>query len=1400
MLRMWSRRALVVLLFLIVASCSGGGCSSGCAGCGVKPLPGGYPKANAITNAASIRVTRPGLDFLQANVGTLASKALGGAGGVLHFNVPTSTQSITFVNITICPQGPKPNANPPECVADINLAGAKLKIDAITPHAVKISGTVPVQLKLLPVDTSLGSLDVEIGVGGCGNVSYADVPIDIELPLIAEKISPRDGYMKIDAQNAVVNATIDQNIVNVCNGGFIGFIINAFKSLVVSQFTGPLTNQIKSALISQTCTKPVPTEAPPCPTGSQPDVADLTKATKCVFTSDTKTCVPTMLGMDGHVDLSSALASISPGTSGGLDFMLAANGDMDPAPGAALDANGHTTNGMTLGMFGGTLPQPKSDCVPVAENPVPMGIPIPDEMTKDKQTPWPATDATGPHLGIALAGRYLDYSFTSVYNSGLLCLGVSTEQFQQLNSGLLSLVIGSINKLTFESKPAAAAITTRPQAAPKIKIGHGTDIKKDPLLAIQLNKFAIDFYIWSEDRFVRIFTFTSDVTVPVNLQTAKNAQNPNGGLLPVIGDLTLANGVVTNADLLTDDPTQIAGALQGLFGGIVGTFIGKGLKPFDVSTALKSLGLALTIPDGGIRKLSKGTDDYLAIFADLALAAGTAMPEVNTEARIIGRTVHPEAMSLTTADRAKFPTLRATFSSPGGEGAAPIEYSYWIDETTRSAWSREAEVTIDSDYLLLQGKHVLHVVARTVGQPQSEDSTPADVRFTIDTLAPHVSLHAAAEAGKLTVKAWDLVSDDAALVARHRTSSGAAGGSVGEWSAWAPLADGVVETGDAASVDVEVKDEEGNVGSVSQALVRGRPDPSLKPVGGCGCSTPGGVSDAPLAWAGSAALLAGILLLAARRRRPGRTSRTALLGIGAFAAVAASSQGCSCGDSSSASTTGCGADCNQVCGSGNTVGLVGSYTSLAKAKDGTIWVAGYNDGDVSDPHGGNLWGDLVVGKYDSGKSQVMWTTVDGLPPKRTDGTCPSNDPHGWRGGETDLGDDVGLWTSMQLDAGDHPMVSYYDASHAALKFASFDGSNWSSHTVMQADKSDIGRYGKMAVVGGNPVIAFLVMENGTQGKVRSKVTLARASKATPGAPSDWAFEDALVDENGPCRSKFCDAGQVCIKETGICQPTVGGCTPADCGGGGGTPGSATLACVTIAGKATCGTQIDSKYVDSYPNAVADYVSMAVGPQGLGMVVYDRLHGNLVGLQQVGGKWTTTILDGETGSRAPGSGADGGVSAVDTGDVGVGASLFIAQNGDWHVSYVNGFTEAVQYLTVPGGNKPALKPEVVDNGRGVAGAPFGDGQHVVGDDSFIYVDDNGVVTIYFQDATAGTLHVANGAPAAGTHKWSVKVAQQPNKFAGFFPRALPGDPQVANFWRMTDHGANNVTGDVSFVTP
>ena len=64
----------------------------------------------------------------------------------------------------------------------------------------------------------------------------------------------------------------------------------------------------------------------------------------------------------------------------------------------------------------------------------------------------------------------------------------------------------------------------------------------------------------------------------------------------------------------------------------------------------------------------------------------------------------------------------------------------------------------------------------------------------------------------------------------------------------------------------------------------------------------------------------------------------------------------------------------------------------------------------------------MVGKYDLGKAAVAWETVDGLP-TRAEGTCADRAKDSWRNGESDSGDNVGLYTSIQISADGRPMVS-----------------------------------------------------------------------------------------------------------------------------------------------------------------------------------------------------------------------------------------------------------------------------------------------------------------------------------------------------------------------------------------
>jgi hypothetical protein len=868
------RRLFVICVVLLVASCSGGGCSSGCASCGTTPLPGGFPKVDTVPNAAAVRVTRPGLNFLQENLSTIGIKALGTSapGGIASFDIPKSSTS----GADICPDASPP---PPKCKAEIDLGNAKLRVDATTPNHVLLDGLLPVRIRDLPVSL-LGFARAYVVAGdkaqipsgnfcdktirGAPTFPFKDFPLTVDLPLVAETRLPRDGYTKVDVANATIDIQITQNDMEICDdtcGGnpLCQGLFSAVKSLAFNLLIGGVKDQIKNALAGSFCTAPSPTVTPPCPTGSQPDNADVTKAKKCVFVSNTAECVPALLGTDGRMDLGKALASFSPGTQGGLDFVLASAGDMNPAPGAAgvpgwtpkkppVPATDNNANGLSLSMLGGAQPHPNTKCVQVAENPPPQGIPVPKELTDD---------SVGTHLGVSLAGRYLGHALVSAYNSGILCVGISTDQVTQLNSGYLSLVAPSIKNLTFEGNNGAAAISTRPGVAPKVVIGGGTNPDSDPLIAITLEKFAIDFYVFSFDRFVRMFTYTADLTVPVSIQTGKDPKtNPNGGLLPVLGKIQLANGAVTGSDLLMEDGGLLAGAMSGLFGTVVSQFLGSsGFKPIDLTSALKAAGLGMEIPQGGIRKLTSGSDDFIGLFANLTLAPGAAREEVETRAEIIEKIVDASAMSLTTADRARYPRLRVHAE---GIATKPTEQTWWVDDGTHAAWTTSHDLVVDADTMLMQGKHVLHVSSRIVNDIASEDSTPVDLPFTIDTLAPEVRLER--NGTKVRVIAFDFVSERDALLVRFRRDAEA-------FSEWQKLVDlPPIDLASAVTLDVEVKDEEGNVQKVQEPLIRGRADSTLAGSGsGCGCSVPGGDRDRTLALL---SCLAIAIAIAVRRLRP----------------------------------------------------------------------------------------------------------------------------------------------------------------------------------------------------------------------------------------------------------------------------------------------------------------------------------------------------------------------------------------------------------------------------------------------------------------------------------------------------------------------------------------------------
>lgn len=1084
------------------------------------PLPGGFPSARTVDNAATVRVSKQGLNFLEQNLGPISATVMGAKDGALDLEIPKIPFAVEDafllydVNGEICPDGADPVASPPRCVARARIGDAKFEIDALLPNAIRVKGVIPLKLDDTPVKITkpnIGTVHVGYGANTSCNaekpvVSEKELPITITIPVVAETVAPRAGYSKIDIDGATFDlnalAADDVRICATC-GAFPADFCNAIlnwgflKDKIVGSIKNSLDGQLKGALKSYLCTKPNPTLVPSCPLESGPDGDNAF----CVYDADPTKCVPTLLGGDGHIDLGGFLAAVSPTTAGGLDFGVASFGPMKPFPSLSVNGTGRSENGITLGMVGGVAPEPPSKCVAQAPVTIPKDIPLPDELTP-KTPELPNT----PHVSVALAGRFLDYAFTNLYNSGFLCLSVTSEQSELLKSGILSILIPSIRSLTFEQNDAAAAVATRPQKPPVVKLGGGTDPIKDPLLSLTIPSLAIDFYIWSFDRFVRVFTYTADLSVPIQLQTGKSEKNPTAGIMPSIGEVSVTNGIVTNGDvLLLDSAETVAQSLTTIVGSLSQQLIGAGLPAVSLSGATSSLGLNLEV--SLIKKLHKGDDDFLAVFASMTKAPATPKGLTETKPKMIAE------------GSGEAPFLELSLGQEDG-----VEYAWWVDQGTRSSWSTVKTVRIDGQALALQGKHVVHVTSRYVGDPSSEDPTPATLDFTVDRLAPFARLERTD--GAVRVRAWDLVSST--LTARYRVNQG-------DFSAWQPASELAIRSG--GRVEVEVADESGNVARIA--------DGEAPAAAASGCSFAPKSEGSP-AWLVAAF---GMALLFRRRR-----ALVALLLLG-------------CGSDEEAKTR-CGDDCDQACQTGLKIGQPGAFLSIAKDHSGQIWAAGYNDSLVAD---GNTtpYGDLVVGRYDHGKASVDWTTVDGVP-ARTDGTCPAFARSEWRGGETQAGEDVGRWTSIQIGAADQPLVTYYDDTNRRLKMAVFEDGAWMTFVLREQAGADVGRYAKMALDGEKPVIAFRVTEPG-----RSKIVVARALTSTPHSGADFAFEDAAVNE---------------------IEPKI----PA---------------------------------LDARPKGLGIGISLARGPKGLGLVAYDGDAGNLVALLDRGTAWERVVLDGEVGSAA-----------------------------------------------------------------------------------------------------------------------------------------------------------------------
>lgn len=1317
----WYRSLPHVVAFFLLSACGGGGCGGCGEGCGVAPIPGGFKIEERVPNSAQVRLTQAGITWMEDNADDLIGLFLPDG---LSFEVPptTTTTSVALigdVEVKICEGG--------GCF----VQGEVTSLDLAPTDPNRLVATVRATIDTRDAGGARASLPVSIR-GGCSFLGCAvdttcqvdvdtrpgtnpDVGIAVDLAFDEETQAARAGYTKITVNSAglesgrgIEEADVDLSDCSGLSGAIINLLSGTVTGLLVDELQSQVGDLVQSTIEDQLCTT---TGEYGCPTGTvSDDPSDPTSV--CRFSAGGE-CVPILLGTDGQGDLGAAfLGSVSPGTHAPGQFLLASGGE-----GEAVN------EGMSLFFYGGFLGTSRDFMTTPAHNPCVPAVDPPPIPTIPRVATFRGNSVPGltpdPHVGIGLSESFLDHAGYGMYDAGLLCIGAGTPLAQELSTGLFSLLVPSLNRLAFPERNAPLAVALRPQTPLDFEIGAGTE--DDPLLTASLDQLQIDFYVWSADRFVRFMTFEADFSIPINLSVM------DGEIVPTILGLNATNATVTNQEvLLTEDPEMLASVI----GDILSSFASMAFGDLGGFALPELMGLELQVPEGGIRGLEEDGEEFLGIFANLAVA-GTPMAlsaPAETYLDVSPVELDPEVMTIERWGQGKIPSVVLHLDADGPAGVE-YEYSFRLDGMQWSPWTREREVVFESRTLLFQARHTLEARARVVGEPASVDLTPAVAEILVDVLPPAIELEET-DAG-IAVTARDVISEQ--LLVRFRERGG-------EWSDWDVLRDDHVIGTDADQLEVEVQDEAGNVGSATSALIRGRPNPAAG--SGCGCTVPGQSDDRPV----GGLLLLGLLgLVLGRRHRQPRGANGKKGGRASLAryflfltlTAALSIGGCDCGSNPGPDDGGLDAGTDAPTMEDARVGLpldqgqLATHLDMVALPDGTLVLSGYSPGVPPSTR----YGDLVVGAWDSASEAVGWEIVDGVPD-----VAPSNDPSGWRGGIADPGDDVGQYSSLAAD-GSTLMVSYFDATNGALKFASGElGGAWEIHTV--DDEGWAGTYADLTRTDGGVAVAYLGINPPASlpGRPTSEVRVATAS-GTPAGPTDWTIARVGTAEFD-CRPQFCPEGAACL-ESGECVAS---------------PGDEPV--------------LPDPYVEDRPPAVGLFPRLATTAGGLALVYYDRANGNLMGAEFDGSAWGAPFL------------IDGyGVGDPDVGDSGIGASLVVDAAGTWHVTYVDGAEETLRYARVADG--AVMSTEIVDDGTTDGTSPHPDGRHIVGDDSSLVVTDGGELRVAYQDATSQRAMFAR---SAGDGTWAIQVLDGEDS-AGYFTRqVLLGTTSfVAHWWRREARG-------------
>ena len=824
--RLWGLLGLSALSLALGGAACGGASCTGC----MAPLEEPIPEAQMFNGAAQVRLTPSGVDFISTQLPTiiqsmaslqcdsgLADYVPCPSGSVcvdgnhceesgqrlplLGFRIPYGGTGSDSCDSEVCK-----NASADQCLVYVELDSFVL--DTQAPNTVDVTINTRIWSTDIPVELTW-HLDCPVSPDCDYKITDRQRPVQAPIHLRVNNPLQR---MRMDFGDPEIELVDDDIDIN----GHLGCdILDVIKPIIFPLLRSTLRDALNSN-ISSTITS-LSTESCQAPeTCSHPAISYCDGDQLCRFDSD-DSYVPALLGTEGTMALGDLLGEFA-GEATGVDLSVGAGGYAEVVG-----------EGVEVGLRGGTDVE-VADCAPAFS----QSLPEPPRLVFGNSAVDPVSGADVPFMmGMGVSDRLIEEIADGAVRSGVLCQRIDSGLSSYINTGALGLLASSLGRIARDgAKPALIEVLPRRPLSVDIGLGTTTvdpgdpdrSILDKPLFTLRAHDLDLDLYGYVDQRYVRFMTMRVDLAIGMGLDV--DADN-NLQILMSGPEDWLQNVRVLNSDLLTDDPDDIAAAVPSL----IGTMLSQAAPDLNQVMALPDLSgfqLRDLLIRGVMEHLENGQPaidvdghniyEFIGIFANLnfdpAAAGGPLGYQVNTLAQIETLEVPPaEAFAIDYPGGPMLPTLYIRAQAEGDD--ADMEYSYRVNGGFWRPYHHGSLLHITDPQLQLMGRHRVELRGRRVGAPATRDPSPAVIEVLIDPLAPELSL--ARQGDSLVVTGHDGLTAEADLQLRYRLEQGA-------WIDQLGLADIALPSGFAGLVEVELRDEAGNVsraslGQLPQALL-----------------------------------------------------------------------------------------------------------------------------------------------------------------------------------------------------------------------------------------------------------------------------------------------------------------------------------------------------------------------------------------------------------------------------------------------------------------------------------------------------------------------------------------------------------------------------------------------------